>query len=63
MAITTQPPSGTAVNWNKPSAAEVVQKAVESGITDPAGIAKYAKDRFGLDLSPAAITKLLPKKP
>ena len=65
MAATPTPPGpgGKAVNWNTPSAADVVQKAVEAGITDPAKIAEYAKQRFQLDLPHADIAKHLPQKP
>lgn len=46
------------VNWNPPPKEEIVQTAVEDGITDPQKIAEWAKQRFHLDLSLDEIRKL-----
>jgi hypothetical protein len=44
------PPSG-AVNWNTPQKKDLVQRALEDGLDDPAKIAKWAKDHYKVDLT------------
>ncbi|MFO0850842.1 MAG: hypothetical protein U0871_20140 [Gemmataceae bacterium] len=63
MAATPKRRPGGVVNWNPPPAKDAVERAVEDGMKDPAAIAKWAKDEFGLALTPEEVVKLWPGQP
>jgi hypothetical protein len=46
------------VNWNAPQKKDLVQRALEDGIHDPAKIAKWAKDHYKVDLTTEEIESL-----
>lgn len=60
MADTPKRRPGGVVNWSAPPAKDAVERAVEDGMKDPAEIAKWAKDEFGLDLTAEEVVRLWP---
>lgn len=40
-----------AVNWDPPNCEPTVQRALENGLTDPAEIARWAKEQYGVEFS------------
>jgi hypothetical protein len=46
------------VNWNPPPKEEIVETAIDDGITDPHKIAEWAKGRFNVDIPLDEIRKI-----
>jgi hypothetical protein len=59
MAASPKRRPGGVVNWDKPPVKDAVERAYEDGITDPAAIAKWAKDEFDLDVTPEEVVAIL----